>query len=633
MLRRIWRDPVLRSLPVWLLTAPLAASAIEGVRTLRAFKAARAGTDDPLNILLLVLALWLPLSVFLLVGKTRQRCRRFDMALPVPARELWLSHMIAVVISGGFLAAAGAGVVTLRDGLIGRLPGSPPVPEPRLLHVLLPLAGIWLLAVALLQSPLPKLYRIPLTKIGVVLASVGLIAAYGLIVLLTPASPFWSLAPLVIALVVALRSYRNVPAAFALIGLEAEHGETRPESSSTRPGGTTESWDVGQRKLPRTGLGAAWSQLLLILRVFSSGDLHGLYRIPAGNLIMTLIAIPLLTVWGFFIAGGFFDDDYLWNSSIILTAYLLLAFLVGPARRLHLLDPLPISRRLIFAGLILPSLIALSLGAVVGRGALTARESSNALVQFQQEDSPYFPPWTTHIDTLRVPVEYCEISRDGRVPQIGSPWGESHEPWKIPLYSGSKTVLYSPFGPRGEASPEFIALQISRAIETIYGESVPYEEVLRRHLEIDEDGAPHLKEAGLPLQRDIGGFEAPRRIQIDPLLLSIVGTIYLLAASVYFRAFRAHLSDAFRKGVWIGLLVTMLTLHVLQFVLTVTDGMEPRALTAFLKVLIRQTAGAGLGGAAAVWSIALLVFLAGYGFSLRQFQRIEVPLAPAKARD
>jgi hypothetical protein len=633
ILRRVWHDPVLRSLPIWLVTVALAASAIEGVRTLRAFKAARAATDDPLNLLLLVLAMWLPLSVFLFVGKTRQRCRRFDMALPVPARELWLSHMLAVVIAGGIVAVAAAAVVTLRDSMIGRLPGSPPVPEPGVLHVLLPLAGVWLLAVAMLQSPWPKLYRIPVTTIGVLLASVGASVALGLIVLLASVSSIWSLIPLALAILVILHGYRNVPAAFVLVQLEPERGDSRPSSKAERRDAPAESWDETHREAPSTGFRAAWSRQLVVLRIFSTGELRGLYRLPAGNLIMTLFATPLIALWGFFMAGGVFSDDYLWNSSIILTAYLLLAFIVGPTQRLHLLDPLPISRRRIFASLVLPILATLTIGVVVGRSVLVAREGSHRLVEFQREDSHYFPPWTTKVDTLRIPFEFCAISGDGDVPQIESPWGESHDPWKVALFGSSGAVLYSPFSPRGEASPEFIALQISRAIEAIYGESVPYEEILERYLEIDDAGAAHLKAQGRPLQRGVDGLVAPPRIHIDPLLLSLSATIYLLAASVYFRAFRAQLSDAFRKGVWIGLLVTMLGLHVLQFVFTAADLMEPRAPTALLEILVRQNVGAGLGAATVVWSIALLMFFAAYGFALRQFQRIEVPLAPAKAQE
>jgi hypothetical protein len=201
------------------------------------------------------------------------------------------------------------------------------------------------------------------------------------------------------------------------------------------------------------------------------------------------------------------------------------------------------------------------------------------------------------------------------------------------LYKGSRTFLYSPFAPRGEASPEFIALQLSRAIEAIHGESVSPAEVEERYLETGEDGTPVLTDEGAALRHDIAAFETPKRIPIEPLLMSIIAAIFFFAAAFFFQAFRAHRSHGFRKGVWIVLLLGLLALHMLFMGLVIAGVIEPFTPTALFKIFIRDTVGAGLGGTAVVWLLAASLFALSYAFTLRRFRRIEVPLSPAKARD
>ena len=129
MLALLRRDPAVRALPRWLFVGALFASVMEGLRTFLTLGAARDGVEIE-TFALLLLALWLPLAVYLAFGGIGVRCTRFDMALPVTARRLWLAHLVGVTLSAIAVLATAAGVVRLHDWFVGSLPGNPPVPQP-----------------------------------------------------------------------------------------------------------------------------------------------------------------------------------------------------------------------------------------------------------------------------------------------------------------------------------------------------------------------------------------------------------------------------------------------------------------------------------------------------------------------
>jgi adenosylhomocysteine nucleosidase len=49
--------------------------------------------------------IWFSISPFLIFGKARERCHALDLALPIPARRLWLAHVSVLILLGlAFLA-------------------------------------------------------------------------------------------------------------------------------------------------------------------------------------------------------------------------------------------------------------------------------------------------------------------------------------------------------------------------------------------------------------------------------------------------------------------------------------------------------------------------------------------------
>jgi hypothetical protein len=74
---------------------------------------------------------------------------------------------------------------------------------------------------------------------------------------------------------------------------------------------------------------------------------------------------------------------------------------------------------------------------------------------------------------VQVPWDYWEISRDGQIPTVTIPWGESFTPRAHPLWRGSTAVLYDPYESGPESSPRFVEYQMRRATHAVYGDPLP----------------------------------------------------------------------------------------------------------------------------------------------------------------
>jgi len=168
---------------------------------------------------------------------------------------------------------------------------------------------------------------------------------------------------------------------------------------------------------------------------------------------------------------------------VILTAYMLFSYIWAPMSQLYLIDALPIRRRHLFALITLPSFVALLLGYGAGRVGFSFVDSGRPLIAYDRTEWPRLcPPNRATHPLLRVPGEFCRIAWDGRPPDITAPWGESHAALNFPVFKGSRAVVYSPFHTPEGCSQDFAAWQIGRAVEAVYGKSLPLGEVKERYL-------------------------------------------------------------------------------------------------------------------------------------------------------
>lgn len=622
MLALLRRDPAVRALPRWLIKAAVFASVIEGVRTFLTLKAARDGVEIE-TLALLLLALWLPLAAHLAFGGIGARCTQFDMALPLTARRLWLTHLVGVTLSAGAVLATAAGVVRLHDWLVGNLPGNPPLPQPGVSSVAIPLVSSMLLALPILIGVQPALHRIRGSRGYALLVLTCAAGVAGLTVALGAVAPGWALVPVAAALVLAARTYRSLPVAFTLVALTAENGGARTTDGESEKAGALPAFTD-------RGRAGKWHSYWMICRILFKG-------IAPGQLVKVSVVVwlgfPIIFAWGLFVSGLFYDAEPIRYSYVVLSAYLLFCFIAGPMAQLHILDPLPVSRRALFFCLTVPFLTLLALGYGAGRFGMVTLKDPVALIEFQEADSYRSPPYREEAPMVRVPVEFLAVAWDGEPPPSGSPWGESHPAWRIPLFRGARAALYSPFSTPADSSPDFAALQISRAVEAVYGESVSAEEIRRHYLEVDGDQGVRWKDEGAPFRERYGRLEPRIYVPVFPVVFTILTLFFLLFTTLYARSFRATVSDKLRLFVYFGVLAFALAVHITPFVFLIAGITKDWVLAGVVKILTRRVVEAMPAGSLVVWAVCLLVLLGGYWMAQGRFQGIEVPLPRGKKEE
>jgi hypothetical protein len=459
------------------------------------------------------------------------------------------------------------------------------------------MAGLALAAV-ILHTPKLSLHQIPLSK-GYVLYLVStLLGVFGLIILLGPLPLYFVLIPLGAAVALGLRNVRFLPAAYTFVPLNPEEGSTvtADDEEPTRP-----------------LRGIAYG---LFLQRVVWRNLYGRW------LLWIWLAIFCFIFLGVLLSGVTWTDQDLYYQRFILipiTIYVLLALIAMPMRNLYRFDPLPISRRLLFAVITLPFLAILCVGYGAGQIGNAWGEPKELIRYRMDPDSHYY---------LYVPIRALQIAWDGKVPDITSPWGETHAAWSEPLYRGRRTLFYSPYHTPKGSSLDFVAYQISRSAEAIYGESVPPQEIKERYLELDAEGNVVLKGQALTLQADYPQLSPRPKGAIFPIVLLLVGAPWFIVVSIYLRAFRSEVSERMRKFVFFGLLAVLMAVHLSQYVLFLSRLTQDWKITAVVEYLIRQ--GSESLGSAAIWAASLVLLYAGYRFAENRFLQIEVPDKPDK---
>jgi hypothetical protein len=404
---RIWRRYV-----KWLLVTLGSVLAICGIRSWLYLQAVRAGAGaNAPGPMLLVLAVWVPLGLFLAYAGTLPRAGQLALSLPLTGRRLWFSHLAAVLLAGTVMLLLAGLMTALNDLALGRwLDHGQAVSPHGSLALLLQLFGGAALAGVVLQSWRPSLHRPTLGYDYVLLAAVTLLGILALLLLTAGRPAAWSLLTLGIAGAVTAAVGRSLPASLRLAanGAPASPGAAalahaaQPARTVRRP-----IWWL----LARTFYGDV--KLLLLLPFF------GLYGLLVSGLVAAL-------------AGD--SDAGLLN--LPLSWYLLLSLVPGFVRRLPEVDPLPVERRSLFALMVLPAMGLLAAGYLAGSLAAVRIHPDRERILLEERDA--------HL-ALLVPLDSFEIAWDGRPPALRAPWGESHPALTVPLSPLLRPVLYKPF--------------------------------------------------------------------------------------------------------------------------------------------------------------------------------------------
>jgi hypothetical protein len=606
MLTSMRQNPAIRTLPKW-----LGITAVTTALFINALMVGYLNNDRTADQFLFALVVWLALAIYLVFGEVRTRCTPFDMALPISSRKLWFSHLLAVLVSGVAIFAATTGPIAVVLWVAWKLSGRWLVTVPGMGGLALHVSAGLILAVVLLQNPVPAAHRLPRTRVRAVLAVVVMITVLALVLVLNGVSPWTALVTLGFAAAAGLYRYRSVPEVFELATVESVVSEPLAEKA------ISEQWAAAGAGKRLDGVAFDRRLNRTIWRCFQVGV--KLKRSPW----LTTVFILLFGVFLSGLDGRWISEGSLRFLYIPLAAYMLMAFTMHPFNTTYLVDALPVSRRRILSVLVIPYILVLVMG--YGAGLVTmrileaeGRPQPEAMRYFQYRGDDHFYLW--------VPAGALEFAWDGEPPTMVSPWGEEHEAWCRPLFRGSRIKVYSPYQTPEGCSIEFVAWQISRAVEKIYGESIQPELIAEKFLRERADGGAALIGQSLTIQSD---FPHLRRVNpggpVFPVLLGSVWTLWMLAIAVYLRAFRAGVSRAKRKATLVGILAALMMMWIVEsFIapmlkLVNIDGCLGLIITVF------DRAGQSVGATAAVWLISLSVSAAAYLLALRQFRRAEAP--------
>ncbi len=586
------RNAALRAAPMWLLVMLVGAQVVTGVYGLQVYRTGEM-TYTPL-----LAGAWVLLAVYLTWGQVKHRCTRFDLALPLPARELWnaslLGSTLAVVLMLAMILAVVAGVFALTKSLeeldtpwaggmarvasillAGALCGvawrnaryselaSAPGGWRQVLFVLAPLLS--------LLAPMLLLQHLPLLLVPLLLGGAVLLIVY---------------------------AQRRIPSGYVLSPLATTGSSVAPAPAAA------------VRARPARGLRGAWLIYMMIVRSAPKG--------PA----LLLLSTPFLLLFGALLAGllqKLVPDSDLRFAYLPITAYMALAFVAPVLANLRTVDALPLGRRSLLLLLTLPPLLLITARYLGGVLWIGARDFEMPRLVYVEEKENY---------GLRVPQFMWRMAWDGEAPPAVAPWGESHPAMTIPVIKSATPVIYKPYTTPVGASREYVAWQIWRAARASFGTTLAHEEIADRYLWTDFEGKVRLQDEFLELPRPGWVRVATSTGSFLPVTKALVSVMLYIGIVFYTPGVRAGVSKARRNvRMWV-LLGVLLLLHMAPHVMALTRVAQPWVLEAAGVDVMMNIVRAVPGGIIGVWIAVLLVSAITFEFAAAAFKRVESPVAP-----
>ncbi|MBC8423916.1 hypothetical protein H8E07_07310 [bacterium] len=386
------------------------------------------------------ITVWAVLSAGLIGSHYWLRATRLHIALPLPARRLWLARMGSICIGCLLMVLVIALVTSIHPAPDGGLTidgvvwlGS------------LRIAAAFLLLLMVLQAPSPSLRRLR-TSAGYITYT-AVMWLLGLLVLVLAPRSAWLAAPVAAAaLLLGWRIWRQIPPAFLL---ESQEPECDDDSVAPTVVATAGEQPAAAADAPGRFTRNGGSRLLLH---------RSLWRMLHNHWLGWLFTV-LMTIYGFL-----FTFIYHEGRTGMIFMFYLFVFGFGAGNqallRVHSVDAWPLSRRLIFAHATLPLVFGFLLGSVIGTLGNELRSPPAKMVRLVDGE-------------LQVPYEFREIASDGAPPAVTAPWGETFVPGGTRLLPWGEAVVYSPYAIGPETSPRLDALQIDRAVAAVHGDAPP----------------------------------------------------------------------------------------------------------------------------------------------------------------
>ena len=547
---------------------------------------------------------WFALIVFasaaaILFRGADRRAREWHLGLPLPAGRLWLAHGLALLGGTlGILYFQGI-LVSLFLGLMQALTHKIFWPWSDLLltfvrpTVVLVCLSTWVLAyrpdLAALSGH--KTWR----RDRFILACLG----EGLLVALFYL-PLWvTLLPLMLSLGWAARAAGAVPPTLEL-GSEPGLG-----------GGAAgaEAWDSLARGGSLYGGGGPRLSVHILNQVSKIPyPWTWLFAVFGGFFAVLLAGVPLLE--------RSFDSEILRLQNVFMAVYILFAFFGEFTFRLHKVDHLPVDRRALLRYIALPGVLVFVLFYGGGRVAEQWRAQPHEHIHFQDAYGKF---------GAAVSPAFSSLARRGSEIEVQAPWGETHVARARHKVPNGLTGLaaQSPFLTEGETSRRFLAWQLSRAVEHVYGRWIEPARLDSLYIRLDEEGKFHIPIRDFTVAHDFG-LRARHGGPVAPLLLAPIIGGFFLVAGLYFRLLhRPRTMRSARIIFWV-FMGGLLMLHMVHIVGRVPLW-NPFGGAVLVFSTARQLGELGMPGTVGTYVTGLVLVWACWQFCVRMFRGVEAP--------
>jgi hypothetical protein len=601
MARLILRDRALRLLPPWLLLGVLIGLMLSSMQQDAVRHGLTVGLHGYQGFRYSAYLPWGLIALYLFFAGVTSRCGRLDMTLPYPHRTLWLSRVLALSLAALALLAVAAVTLVVRNWL----DGFQVVGRTQVESLLAQVAAVSILAVVLVHLPRPSLHELSLTPANLVYLSLVWIGGWGILFVLAGEPPGYALLPLVVALILGLRTYGSLSGPFKLVPREAERERGPAQEADTRRRAEV---DPAEGVAIPERVRACWFHLTI-------------WRVFFGHWLSWLLAAMLLALGMAAVRPE--PDSSLYTFWLFAFYWLLLSALFGLAvARLPMLDALPIPRKLLFVHMVLPGLLVALLGYAGAKMIQMEQAKRLPLVDYRQH--PVVKDWD-----VRVPLSFWEIGWGGQPPPVEGPyvppWEESHYPWSVSLFDGLSVVLYSPYHAPAGSPPALVAQQLSRAVEAVYGTHIPPEEIQQRYLVVKANGDAGVRPGGVTLREDYPDLEPVTWMRTVPVTILLIGLPWLLYLALTVRGGYA-MADAAARPWGHYLLAGFSLLGLLGSLWAIHAGVTAEwKLVALAGILVRRLAVLLPGNALVQWGLVVALMAGAYLLAQFRFERIDTP--------
>jgi hypothetical protein len=209
------------------------------------------------------------------------------------------------------------------------------------------------------------------------------------------------------------------------------------------------------------------------------------------------------------------------------------------------------------------------------------------------------------------------------VPEVSSPWGESYTPHGARLFeSGPDIVVYNPFEPGKKSSPEFVAMQMDRAVARVNAAAAGPEKMS------DVAATVSFVESLEAGECDVTASlrkHSELRIRTNAVIVMLWILVFVLVNSIWWKRYRSEADPAATR--WFAILIfgIPIAFTLLVAVLATRGIVTDWAIVAFQMVVLSSIAEAIPLPTAALWGVTVLVAIMSIVFLGRQYARAEAP--------